>query len=201
MHANSPGQQQIKTATGWRHWPIIEQFFELKSKVAFGEVSGLDRVVFAVVVAVSSWAIIHFGVKRVADFAGIVVLYLATLLLALQPEWTTGDSDSSLRAKQKRHIRIALGFVIFGTVMQISSFQLGITEAVVETNKRIALDKSMDKATRLTEKRLKLLEEATAVQAQGLAQAKSEILTMKKVAEHSRVKQSPSLAPVSRGMQ
>jgi hypothetical protein len=202
MQANSPGQQQYKTATGWRHWPVMEQFFELKRKVAIGEMSSLGIFAFAVVLFVSSSLIIAFGLKGLSDFAGIFVLYLATLMLALQPEGTPGEDDSSLRAKQKRHLRIALGFVVFGTMMQFSSFHLSRSEAKSEIERKLAIDQSISqiqKAAVLAENRLNELEKASAVKAQDLARAQSEIQKLKESAEHVRANASLGSSVTSRG--
>lgn len=202
MQANSPGQQQYKTATSWRHWPVIEQFFELKRKVAIGEAGRLGIIAFAVVLLASSSLIIAFGLKGFSDFAGIFVLYLATLMLALQPQGAPGEDDSSLRAKQKRHLRIALGFVVFGTMMQISSFELSRSEAKGEIERRLAVDQSIgqvQKAAVLTENRLNELEKASAVMAQDLARAQSEIQKLKKFAEHVGANGSLGSSVTSRG--
>ena len=203
MQTNSPDKQQFKTATGWRHWPLIEQFVELKSKVALGEASRLGLLVFAVVLFASSWAILRFDIKEFSDFASIFVLYLATLMLALQPEGTPGENSSSLRAKQKRHLRIALGFVAFGAMMQMASFHLNSTHSKEETERRVSIDRSISQielATRLAEKRLHFLEEANAAQAKDLTETKSEIQTIKSYTEHSPVKQSTGSVAVSPGM-
>lgn len=193
---DSPGRGNNRD-TGWRGWPIIEQFIELKRKVALDELRDLYIVFFATILLASFAAVISFEIKRFADFVGIFVLYLATLMLALPPERTSEEDDKTLRDKQRRHIRIALGFVAFGTGMQMSSFHLSGKEANDKTEARI---RQFEETARSTETRLKSLEEENAAQAYALAQARSEIQTMKEVTEHGRVMKRPALRGVSRSV-
>ena len=187
---NSPSLQENKKDKTWRDWPIIEQFIQLKRKIAFTELSWLWRVLFAIILLVSMVCVLHFEIKRAADFAGIFFLYLATLMLALQPERTSGESDESLAPKQKRHIRIALGFVVFGTAMQLSSFNLSGKETNDEIETR--LDR--------LESQLNPSEQKNVVQADALAKAKSERQPVKEVTEGIRVNQRQTAKEVSRSV-
>lgn len=203
MKLKTPLKEEIKTGTGWIHWPIFEPFFELKRKVALGDLSLFGRfglVLFVIVLGGSCAAIVSFDIKRLSDFGGIFVLYLATLMLALQPEGTPEDTADTLRVKQKRHVRIALGFVVFGTMMQIASFNLDGRHSTKEDELKATRARELanvDKKVSLAVTKLKELETKSVVLAQNLDQAKSELASVKGIVESRSIRKNSGPGNVS----
>jgi len=172
LRANCPGQQKNNSA----------QCIEVEGQVAPGKVSWLWKIICGLGLVAIGSTVLSFQIKRVADFAAIFLLFLATVILALQPE----SDGTALSVRQKKHIYTAIALVVVGMIMQISSFELSGREAI-EIEKRISQFDS----------RLKALEKANIAQADALAHAKSEIQTMKEATKTSRVKQLPASTGVS----
>lgn len=165
--------QRIKTATSWRHWPVIEQCIVLKRKLAFAEINRMTVVIFCLVLAVIYAAIVYLDVKRVSDFLGIALLYFATLMLALQPEQARTEDEEIYKEKQKRHVRIALGFVVFGTLMQFASFNLDKNHSQEDAKVKDAQLNAIQKQFENVEVRLKELESRSTVMVRDLDHVKS----------------------------
>ena len=161
LHANCSGPQKNN----------IGQSIGPKRQVALGKMGPRWTIICALLILAIASTVLSFQIKRFADFSGIFLLFLATLILALQPE-----RDGTLSVEQKKHIYMAIVLVVIGTIMQFSSFNLSGKEAS-ETEKRMSQFDS----------RLKALEKANAVQAEALAQAKSETQTMNEATEKRRV--------------
>lgn len=121
-------------------------------------------------------------------------------MLALQPEGTPEDTEGTLRVKQKRHLRIALGFVAFGTMMQISSFHLdgrhSTEEDKLKATRARELD-NVDKKVSLAVIKLKELETKSVVLAQNLDQAKSELASVKGIVESRSIRKNSDPGNVS----
>lgn len=181
---NEFGSQTISTATGWRHFPIIENVVELKRKLAICNAKWASFF-FLVAVGVCCYFIISFQAKRLSDFLALFLLYAATLLLAMPPERTASDNDITWRDKQTRQVRVALGFVVVGTAMQFISFNLGDLETKAEEQKPGVTQKTqeMDKAAALTEERFKTIEAAQATLRNDLLETQSQIRKMQGGAE------------------
>jgi len=189
-NSTSKGKKELQENCLGQQENSIAQPVELERKqVDVGQVSIRWIIIYGLLIWAITSAVLSLEIKRAADFAGIFVLFLATLILALQPESTSGEKEGRLAAKQKKHIYTAIALVVFGTIMQFSSFDLSRREASEAENRIRQLDR-----------RLEYLEKANAVQADTLAHAESEIKRMKEATKNNRVNQLPASIGVSRSV-
>lgn len=154
--------KRIRTGTGWKHYPVVEQVRMLWARMQFTgtKAEWVALFIFGLALAGLFALVVTFNAKEWSDIGGLAFLYIATLLLALPPEHhvienqgeytkNKDEKDSSKRAfeiKRRRHLRVAVAMVICGTMMQATSYYVGLKQSNAQ---QAGNEKTIDRLNRL----------------------------------------------------